>query len=117
MNTKRKDYDEVYNKYSDCGFLFYYDKRISKSHVLTREDMKRISIGKGNGDKLFVVCGHCDLFMEFEAGKGELEGWWVCPECGARMRERTAYAQLDRENEEFLRQHDLDDESFEELYE
>lgn len=116
MSTKRKEYDEVYDRYSDCGFLFYYNKRISKSIILSREDMRRISIGKGNGDKLFVVCKPCDLFMEFEAGAGELEGWWVCPECGARMKERTAYIQLDRENEEFLEEYNLSDDEFDELY-
>lgn len=116
MNMRRKEFDEIYD-YSNCGFLFYYNKRISKSIPISKEDMRRISIGKGNGDKLFVVCRPCDTFMDFTEGPHDLEGWWVCPCCGARMKERTAYQQLDRENDEFLKKMELDDDEFDELYE
>lgn len=40
--------------------------------------------------------------MDFESGNSILDGRWVCPSCGTRVRERTAYNQLDRENEKFL---------------
>ena len=115
MNTKRNDFDEIYDKYADCGFLFYFDgDEVGESNILTRDDMKRISVGKGNGDKLFVVCEPCDTFMDFEAGRNVLEGRWVCPCCGAQMEERLAYEQLDNENEEFLKQMENDD--FDEFY-
>lgn len=104
MNTKRNNHD----RYSDFGFLFYYDEELSDSIPLSSEQMKRISIGKGNGDKLFVVCEPCDLFMIFESGENELGGYWVCPECGARVYEYDAYTKLDNENEEFLKEHELD---------
>ena len=53
MNTRRKEYEEIYD-YSNYGFLFYYNKRISKSIPISKEDMRKISIGKGNGFALAV---------------------------------------------------------------
>jgi hypothetical protein len=115
MNTKRKDYNDVYTDCSDFGFLFYKDEGLNESIPLSREQMIRISMGKGNGDKLFVVCGPCDLFMDFESGDDELGGCWICPECGARVEEQEVYIQLDKENDEFLKEHDLDYDDFYEL--
>ena len=43
MNTRRKEYEEIYD-YSNYGFLFYYNKRISKSIPISKEDMRKISI-------------------------------------------------------------------------
>lgn len=114
MNAKRKEFENIY-EIENSGFLFYYNRRISRSYMISREDMRRISIGKGNGDKIFVVCKPCDVFMDFESGPDILDGWWVCPCCGARMRERTAYTQLDKENEEFLENFGIEDE-YDELY-
>ena len=114
MNTRRKEYEEIYD-YSNYGFLFYYNKRISKSIPISKEDMRKISIGKGNGDKIFVVCKPCDIFMDFKSGPGDLEGQTHCPCCGARMRECTAYTQLDRENEEFMNNIESDND-FDEFY-
>lgn len=114
MNTQRKDFDEVYEECTNGGFLFHYNKRISKSKLITKEDMKNVPTEKGNIDKIFVVCRKCDEFMNFTDGPDILEGYWVCPCCGAKMKEQTAYMQLDRENNEFLNEFETDD--FDEIY-
>lgn len=111
MNRQvQKEYDEIYEQYADAGFEFTYGNRhISKSRFINREAMMDIPRGKGNGDKMFVICRDCGVYMDFGVGNDILDGWWVCPECGTRMRERTAYSQLDRENEEFLEELDLEE--------
>ena len=53
--------------------------------------------GETNNDDvpMFVKCRVCNKYMSFSAG------YWYCKKCGARVREKTIYNQLDRENREF----------------
>lgn len=101
---KKKDgYEDVYNQFENSGFEFNYGNRhISKSKIIFQEQMDAISSGKHNNDMMFVHCRKCGCYMDFESGPDNcLDGIWKCPVCGTRVKESTAYHQLDRENMEW----------------
>ena len=80
----------------NCGFSFCYrNGHLSHSRSI---DPNRRNYSEGNSDNLFVLCGDCDEWMDFYEGSGDLNGYWECPCCGERVREKTAYTKLDREN-------------------
>ena len=88
--------DDIYAQYEGSGFKFEYKNgRLGKSVVVFRDEVETIPDCKRNEDDiaLFVRCGSCDDYMDFENGN------WVCPHCGKKVREMTVYKQLDRENE------------------
>ena len=96
------------------GFIFNYNKRLSKSKVIPKNDVLEINPDKRNTDEipLFVNCKPCNELMDFEIGPEDcLDGKWVCPICRSTVKEQTVYKQLDRENEESIYDNqDLDDE-------
>ena len=90
---------------SKFGFIFNYNKRLSKSKVILNSDILNIGLEKRNNDEvpLFVNCKHCDELMDFHIGpKDCLDGKWVCPICQSSVKEITIYKQLDKENEEYV---------------
>jgi rubredoxin len=105
--TKRKDeYNEIYEVYEGSGFTFDYNNgRLSHSKNIFVEDVNRINPSKRNNDgtPLYVNCRPCGSYMDFIPGpRGELDGYWRCPACGTKVRERTIYTQLSRENIAFM---------------
>lgn len=107
------EYDDIYSQHDGSGFVFTYGKRhLSKSKVIFKDDVDRINPAKRNADEtpLFVECRACKELMDFKPGfHGFLDGWWVCPSCDVRVKERTIYIQLDRENNSYLESFDSDD--------
>lgn len=91
------------DKRSNFGFVFdYKHRRIGKSEIILPDDVARLPAYKRNLDvvPLYVYCVDCEEFMDFTADVAqEMAGNWCCPECHKRVRERTVYAQLNRENE------------------
>lgn len=104
------EFDRIYEGIRDSGFEFVYNnRRLSKSKLIYQKDIRQIPESKGNADRMFVKCGTCGVYMDFADGVDTLGGRWVCPSCGVKVRERTAYTQLDRENNDFLNDWDLDE--------
>ena len=87
------------------GFLFNYNNsRLGKSQPLEGSEISSYEPQKHNNEDvpLFVNCKKCGFLMDFEPGqKGNLDGYWICPECRSKVRERTAYTKLERENDAF----------------
>lgn len=90
-------------QFENSGFVFEYNgKHIGKSRMILQSKIIHINSSKHNSDLMFVNCKLCGEYMDFKIGPtGMLDGAWVCPVCGARVRERTAYNQLNRENTDF----------------
>lgn len=98
------DYNEIYLTYATSGFRFNYNKRLSKSKVILRDEIVNIPLIKRNDDDvpLFVFCKPCDVYMDY------IDGNWCCPSCKRRVRELTIYRQLERENEEYINSIQID---------
>lgn len=109
----KDEYDDIYEQYENSGFEFVYkNKRLGKSKTIFKEEVDGIDISKRNNDDipLFVKCGSCGIYMDFEMGPNDdLDGWWKCPDCGARVKERTVYRHLEDENEAFMESFAVDD--------
>lgn len=119
-NKEKDEYEEIYGQYKDAGFEFSYGGHIGKSKFMSQEQMSDIGFEKRNRDCMFVKCRKCGGYMNFDGTtEGLLDGWYVCPTCGTRMKEMTAYNQLVKENEEwehensFTEDEDLDCSYFE----
>lgn len=120
MTKYYDEYREIYGQIDDSGFVFEYrNQRLGRSNPIFRDDIDRLDSSKHNNDEvpLFVKCHHCNEYMDFETGpNGILDGRWICPICGSRVRERTAYNQLERENEEWENEYDeIYDENFDDF--
>lgn len=102
-NKKKDEYEEIYNQFENSGFEFNYNNRhISKSRPIFEKQINAIGPEKHNNDTMFIRCRKCECYMDFESGPNNcLDGVWRCPVCGARVKESTAYHQLDRENMEW----------------
>ena len=99
----------------DCtGIEFdYNNNRLSKSRMIPDDKVKKISKSKTNvsDGTLFVRCKPCGKYMDYGAGFGDgLNGRWVCPVCGTKVKERTVYAKLSNENEIFFDEYVNEDE-------
>ena len=105
------EYEQNYEELQNSGFEFVYNNhRLGRSKLISKKDICRIPSNKYNSDQMFVRCRPCDIYMDFVTGvSGVLSGYWVCPGCGVKVRERTAYTQLDKENTAFLNDWDLDE--------
>lgn len=113
---KKNEYEEIYGQYRDSGFEFdYNNKKIGKSKMISKDELDEIQSEKYNSDSMLIKCRSCGIYMDFIQGdNGDLTGKWKCPNCGTSVKERTAYSQLERENDTFLQKW-LDDEEYDEL--
>ena len=87
---------------SNYGFIFDYNKRLSKSKPLSEKELTNINARNRNNDDVVLVvrCKTCCEVMNFHVGPSDcLDGMWQCNVCGSKVRERTIYSQLERENE------------------
>ena len=105
------------DEYESDGCVFNYaHKRLGKSRIISKEEIIKIDPHKSNTDSMFVKCGACEVYMDFTSGPtNALDGWWICPECGIKVNESTAYNQLERENEEYLTRIDLTEDDRDEV--
>ena len=39
---------------------------------------------------IYVLCDHCDEYMDYE------DGWWICPLCGVKTKQQSAYSAAGR---------------------
>lgn len=114
---KQDEYEEIYSQYQDSGFEFEYNnKKIGKSKMILKDELDNIDANKYNSDSMTIKCHSCGVYMDFvpNASGDALTGKWTCPNCGISVRERTAYTQLERENDGFL-QRWLDDDDYEDF--
>ena len=119
--SKKKDDNGL-----DFGYGFGHKKnsRLSKSFNLDILDLVQLAAAypdSGNNQNLFVHCDDCDTYMTFVEGtSGDLSGYYVCPICGSKVKESTPYHQLERENEKYLKDNELDgygdDDDYDEYY-
>ncbi len=103
----KNEYDEIYEPDKSYGFEFNYSKKhLGKSKSMSKNDISKIDSSKHNNDDefpLFVKCKGCNIHMDFMKGPlGVVDSWWICPLCGARVKESTVYRTLEKENEEWL---------------
>lgn len=105
------EYDEIYGEDNDIiGFEFNYGGgRIGKSKPLYESDVAERSFGNANSELMFVRCSKCGKYMDFDEGVNMFDSYWRCSECSTRVRESTAYNQLERENDKFLKDGDLNE--------
>ena len=86
------------------GFKFgYKNHRIGKSEYINDDQMDEIGIECNNSDNMYVYCDKCGRYMEYNIGE-DYYGDWICPECATKVREETAYHQLERENESWAKE-------------
>ena len=84
----------------DYGFQFNYNNhRIGRSDRLNETQMDILGDAGSNSAGMYVQCSSCGQYMNFEEGTNGGFGRWICPSCGTKVRELTAYNQLGRENE------------------
>ena len=99
---RRKEYEDIFAQYVGAGFIFtYFRKHLSRSKVVFREETTEIDNSKHNRDStpLYIKCKSCQVLMDYKTETDKnLNGWWVCSSCGARVKETTVYRQLEREN-------------------
>lgn len=102
------EYQEIYEQYDGSGFEFTFNpdnRYLGASRSIFKDSIKLINpICRNNDDvPLFVRCKKCNQYMEFQEGlKDELDGWWICPTCNARLKEITVYNRLERENAKMI---------------
>lgn len=91
---------------SITGFMFTYgNAKLSKSKPISEDECNLILKNKRNTDDipLYVKCKHCHQFMNFVIGPNNcLDGKWICSNCNIKVREKTIYSQLERENEKYI---------------
>ncbi|KAB0576656.1 hypothetical protein EI53_01517 [Fusobacterium naviforme] len=93
------------NNIFHSGFVFDYNNaKLNHSQLISPEEMAVINDTKHNNDDipLYVRCLKCGgEYMDFEVDPNDdLDGYWVCPSCKKKVREKTAYLKLDKENRE-----------------
>ena len=91
-------------EFEHYGYLFNYkNHKIQKSKPLNRAQMNIIGDDGSNSCGMFVKCDNCNSFMIFELDHYE------CPICKTKVREMTAFNQLERENNQFMNSFEIDD--------
>ena len=107
------------------GFIYYpRNHKVSHSHIL---DLGRVLLlktdypGSNNDVDMFVYCNDCKTQMEFVRDISDpLKNHWVCQYCGSKVKESSVTNQLERENEQYLKDEELDgygdDDDYDEYY-
>ena len=109
--ARHDEYADIYE--IDSCFVFQYrNHRLSRAQIVDATEMDDLPARKHNDgdDYIYIFCSSCNEYMDFVKGDPYvMNGHWVCPKCGVRVREKTPYSELGRENREWLRQHDISD--------
>ncbi len=116
--SKKKDDNGL-----DYGYGFGHKKnqKLSKSYELDILDLVQLAAiypDSGNDQNLFVHCDDCNTYMNYIPGISG-DGYFICPICGSKVRESTPYRQLEKENENYLKDNELDgygDEDYDKYY-
>lgn len=80
------------------GFV-YKNHKLSHSRVMTSDEMDGIRLDCANTEMMYVLCGKCNEWMTHE-----IAGYYICSVCGTRVKESTAYRQLERENDKYMKE-------------
>ncbi len=94
----------------EMGFVFGYDETLGDSESVDIWEIEKIDNKKRNHDETFlsVRCDRCNTYMDFYQGmKDDMDGYWKCPTCNAKVDEINVYQKLNEENEAYLRENDL----------
>lgn len=94
----------------EMGFVFGYDETLGDSENVGISEIKKIDSKKRNHDETFLAvrCDRCDTYMDFRPGvKDDMDGYWECSICNAKVDEINIYQKLSEENEAYLRENDL----------
>jgi len=109
--ARHDEYADIYE--IDSCFVFQYrNHKLSKAQIVDATEMDDLPARKHNDgdDYIYIFCSNCNEYMDFIKGDPYvMNGHWVCPICGVRVREKTPYSELGRENREWLRRHDISD--------
>ena len=81
---------------------------IIKNHELSEYGMvdNPFLVGCDDGNGVYVRCGDCNEWMEFQKNK------WVCPVCGSKILKKAAYEYIEYLNKEGLKDFDEDYEEY-----
>ena len=89
------------DKFVSGNVFVYANRKLGPSRELTKQDVADIPEGKRNSQEdfpLYVKCRQCGVYMDYiPSGKPYTFGSWRCPTCNVKVREETAFNQLDRE--------------------
>lgn len=90
--------------YGGFGFIYYpSNHRLSHSYDVEEGGVLLLKAnypGSNNEDNLFVYCDNCKTQMEFIKDIDDpLKNHWVCQYCNAKVKESSAFNQLEREYE------------------
>lgn len=110
--ARHDEYTDIYG--TDVCFVFQYrNHKLSRGKVVDASEMDDLPARKHNAegdDYIYIFCSKCNEYMDFVEGDPyAMNGHWVCPCCGVRVREKTPYTELGRENREWLRKNDISD--------
>ena len=109
--ARHDEYADIYE--IDSCFVFQYrNHRLSRAKIVDATEMDDLPARKHNDgdDYIYIFCSSCNEYMDFMKGDPyAMNGHWVCPRCRVRVREKTPYSELGRENREWIRQHDISD--------
>lgn len=117
--ARHDEYADIYEM--DSCFVFqYHNRKLGKAKIVDATEMDDLPALKHNAegdDLIYIYCSKCGEYMDFVKGDPyAMNGHWVCPCCGSRVREKTPYTELSRENQAWMRQHELTDEYAESGY-
>ena len=89
------------DEYEDvCPFHFKaYTRSLSRGHSIIPSVDKVIPDVYKNPEHIVILCNACKCYMLYKNDLGtRLDGYYVCPNCGKRVREETPYRQLQRDD-------------------
>lgn len=116
---RNDEYSDIYG--IDSCFVFKYrNRKLGKASIVDASEMDDLPARKHNAegdDYIYIYCCKCNEYMDFVQGDPyAMNGHWICPSCRAKVRERTPYLELGRENRDWMKQHELTDEYVESGY-
>ena len=98
----------------EYGYGFLYNNRnhrLSHSHEL---DIGRILLLRsnypksGNEQNMYTYCINCKAQMIFINDGDLFKNHWLCELCKSKVQEISAYHQLERETEKYIKENELD---------
>lgn len=85
-----------------CGFRFDYNNgKLNHSVLLNLEECVKIPMQKANEQNFYIFCKKCGVYMDFDEQGNLDDSKWICPVCGKKVKEMTAYSKIDKENYNF----------------
>lgn len=90
---------EEYVEYYAPFHFKAYAHSLSRGYPIIHSVDKVIPDAYKNPDHLIILCHACESYMLYKNDAGtRMDGYYICPNCGKRVREETLYRQLQRDD-------------------